>query len=492
MAAKDKMTTFTNGRWFKKVNGKQQTVTATKLQELYPELCTSLTKAGTQRAANAWLQTKLLELAKHPEEEAIALGIEQRTLIADYFKANDNEKGRQTLLGHVKEIEKAKRDLTPVSQLPFPINVLDRKTHYLGATVHYWESVLEKARTERHGKQQGNKQSLSDLITLFLDNNDGNTVTKRDLKAALTKFADWKKDNKPEIDGPSMLAFYSMLKKRVTSGEWMHRTFNANFAPVRSFYLWLHENEIADAPRAILSRSRTSPLRLLKLEDRTIDVWTHEHLTKLFATANDRILLSSLLSLNCGFYDGDIGQLTHDEIDWEAGTINRKRSKTSYTHGLDYKLWPETLQMLKQHRTTEKQRAELKKKGLPDLVLVSSRNTPIWFCSDGGSKVNLIADMRKDWVRDHRTNEPQFKNLRHTSATMLDNHETYGRFVQTFLCHKPTEVADVHYKKPSQTQFSKAVAWLREALKIAELVKTPKEPPKPKPKRKKAKAKPQT
>lgn len=494
MAAKDKMTTFNKGRWFKKVNGKQQTVTATKLQELYPELCTSVTKAGTQRAANAWLQAKLLELAKHPEAPLIAEYIEQRKIVAEGLRLEQQDELRQQVLDHIKELEKAERNLTPLSQLPFQVNLLrttggrKKAEQYLGRSPAEWLEIIETTKTAlRWGQSSSNnKQSLAAWVDPYISSTDAGTKQKKAYRRALDKFISWKADDNPDIDGPTMTTYYTQLKKEL---EKKPRNFNAYWQPVKSFYLWLDLNEITNAPKAILLKN--SPLRLLKLPKGKIKVWSHEQLKRLFSTATERVKLYSLLSLNCGDYDGDIGQLLHSQIDWEKGTVNRERSKTDYTHGLDFPLWPETLQLLKQQCTTEEQRAELKKNGEADLVLVSSTGTPLWREEkEGESKgINLIADLHTDWNQKHRTDEPPFKNLRATSATMLGEHESYGRFAQAFLRHKPSEVADTNYVKPSQTQFTKAVNWLREALKIAELVKTPKEPPKPKAKRKKAKQK---
>jgi hypothetical protein len=52
--------------------------------------------------------------------------------------------------------------------------------------------------------------------------------------------------------------------------------------------------------------------------------------------------------------------------------------------------------------------------------------------------------------------------LRATASTMLDNHETYGRYAQHFLGHSPRSVAQSNYVSPSQTQFDKALIWLGE------------------------------
>ena len=58
--------------------------------------------------------------------------------------------------------------------------------------------------------------------------------------------------------------------------------------------------------------------------------------------------------LNCGMYQNDIAELRQEEVNWKKGTITRARSKTRERNGpvVTYKLWPETLCLLKKHRAT--------------------------------------------------------------------------------------------------------------------------------------------
>src|SRR5208337_2463848 len=61
--------------------------------------------------------------------------------------------------------------------------------------------------------------------------------------------------------------------------------------------------------------------------------------------------LHVLLGLNCGFGPTDISELKQSEVDWEEGTITRKRSKTDSQESVPvvrYKLWQSTFALLRQ------------------------------------------------------------------------------------------------------------------------------------------------
>jgi integrase len=87
----------------------------------------------------------------------------------------------------------------------------------------------------------------------------------------------------------------------------------------------------------------------------------------------------------------------------------------------------------------------------------------------------------REWVRDsikpdgrrHRVDAVQslwrhyagsksvpLKLLRKTSASLLDRHAEFGRFVQHFLGHAPQTVATTHYVRPAQDRFDEAMMYL--------------------------------
>ena len=52
------------------------------------------------------------------------------------------------------------------------------------------------------------------------------------------------------------------------------------------------------------------------------------------------------------------------------------------------------------------------------------------------------------------------KQIRKTSATLIENHEHFGRYVPHYLGHVPQGVAARHYSAPSIDLFDRIVAWL--------------------------------
>jgi integrase len=66
--------------------------------------------------------------------------------------------------------------------------------------------------------------------------------------------------------------------------------------------------------------------------------------------------LHFLLCLNAGFLASDINDLRRSEVDWSAGTITRRRTKTREHEAapvVRYKLWPETFGLLKRWRSAD-------------------------------------------------------------------------------------------------------------------------------------------
>src|SRR5262245_11409394 len=70
---------------------------------------------------------------------------------------------------------------------------------------------------------------------------------------------------------------------------------------------------------------------------------------------------------NCGMTQGDVSDLLDTEVDWAAGRIIRKRSKTADRENVpvvNYKLWPQTFKLLKKYRSGT-ERVLLTERGLP-------------------------------------------------------------------------------------------------------------------------------
>lgn len=154
---------------------------------------------------------------------------------------------------------------------------------------------------------------------------------------------------------------------------------------------------------------------------------------------------------------GDISDLRREEVDLVNGIIARRRSKSRH-HGakvptVSYRLWPSTLQLLRQYVAESKH---------PELAL-TTRAGKRWvepqmkgekFSRRDGIKSNFAHLQRRLKI------DKSLKVFRKTSSSMLDNHPEFGRYAQFFLGQSGRSVAEKHYVKPSQEQFDRAVEWL--------------------------------
>lgn len=181
------------------------------------------------------------------------------------------------------------------------------------------------------------------------------------------------------------------------------------------------------------------------------------------ASYSERTLLYILLALNCGMYQADISDIGADEVDWQAGTITRRRSKRRAKGGpkTRYKLWPETLALLKKYRATA---TVLNWNGQPRVLLTDRGGVLSEERLEGNStaRKDTIAEAFKR-VRNRVGIEGKtLKNLRKTASTALCRHPQYKFYHKYFLAQSPKDVADRHYIIPNDTEFFAALDWLRE------------------------------
>jgi integrase len=152
--------------------------------------------------------------------------------------------------------------------------------------------------------------------------------------------------------------------------------------------------------------------------------------------------------------NADLGQLSKDMVDLDNGTLTRRRVKTGDIENVPtvcYKLWAETLQLLKQEWSSHS-----------ILVLTSTDGTSLYATSFEGNHTRRKDLIVKAWSKAEAT--IPFKAFRSISATTLESHETFGRLVQHFLGHAPQSVKDRHYAAPSQELFNRALSWLHDQI----------------------------
>jgi len=254
-----------------------------------------------------------------------------------------------------------------------------------------------------------------------------------------------------ELGSQQLKLFHSHLLGEIAGGKISSSWGRNVFTTTKSFVKWLWESEHTDQlPRNLDKLSIAAELG-------SVTTWEMDEIAELLEAANERMRLFILLMLNCGMYQSDIAALKHEQVDWKRGRIKRKRTKTETEKNapmVDYLLWDETFGLLKKHRS-----------GHENLVLVTRTNSPLLETKIGKSgnltTKDLVGNYFANLARKSGTsNGKGLKHLRKTSASLLGEHETFGKFAQYFLSHSPDSMADRHYVRPSADQFDSALVWL--------------------------------
>jgi integrase len=259
--------------------------------------------------------------------------------------------------------------------------------------------------------------------------------------------------NAEQLDGFHSYC-HSKIGERASDGKagWSARYAKEVFTVARRWVRWLWEKELIALPRNLDSHGWTFGSMA-----KEITTWTVEEVQYVINEAPGKLKLALLLMANCGMTQKDVSDLKDSEVDWKRGTITRKRSKTRSrkdTPIVCYKLWPETFASLKKHRS-----------GKESVLLTKTGKTYLRQAHEGGKLVSrdiIAGSFRQLCKRLDFTK--QMKQLRKTSATMLESHPVYGRFTSHFLGHAPATIKERHYAKPDQALFDEAVLWLGQQL----------------------------
>jgi integrase len=282
------------------------------------------------------------------------------------------------------------------------------------------------------------------------------------LRLSITYLRDWLGGELPveKIDEKRIDAYYPHLLEKVServhdkTGKegWSRDHASKTFRVAKAFIHWLWERDLIKLPRNLESKA----FRFGK-SPKSVPTMTVAEFRSLFENATGQLRLHLLLMANAGFTQTDIAELRDDEVDWSGGRIVRKRSKTRDHEDVptvDYKMWPATLELLRQYRSGG------------ELVLLTESGN-LWAYEvmlDGKMKStdNIASNYThlKRKLKGRGIVAKPLKLIRKTSASLLGSHEVYGRFATHFLGHSPRSIADKHYVRPDQNLFDEAVAWL--------------------------------
>ncbi|MCA9124729.1 MAG: tyrosine-type recombinase/integrase [Planctomycetaceae bacterium] len=257
-----------------------------------------------------------------------------------------------------------------------------------------------------------------------------------------------------EISGKTLSDYRLELLRRVEANDWSRVTAKGRMGTVKGFVHWLWQMEaIPTLPRVLDAKARALQIGT---PSASIVVFTLDEISTLLAEASDRTTLYILLMLNCGMTQKDIADLQMAEVDWERRYITRKRSKTKDRENVPivtYALWPETLRLLKQERSSKS----------TGLVLLNKNGEPLWYeevQADGKLKKNdNIRNAFARLTQKTKINKP-LKSLKKTSASLIRGNSKYASLESLFLGHAPQSMADKHYAATPQELLDEAIVWL--------------------------------
>lgn len=328
-----------------------------------------------------------------------------------------------------------------------PGDVFDRAARVdARARVAVWRDRLASAKMK--AAPQGD--SVQEHVKAFLETRETkvnfNQLSVARLVALRTHLQDFEKwiggtTSIKEIDGPRLIKY-----KADVDAKHQPRTAGHKLEAVKTWVKWLWATEaIQSLPRAFQSGE-------LKIEKPDPDIQCFEisEVKQLLAKASRRTRLYCLLALNCGMYQVDIAKLKRSEVNFDAGTITRKRSKTKKRKTVPtvtYRLWNETLQLLSIELATE-----------GELALLGENGKPLMSLGVDGKKTDAVKSaffrlLKKTGLKG------SFKLLRKTSASQIADSQ-WPDVTDLFLGLAAAKISDKHYAKAAKRRLAEALAWL--------------------------------
>ena len=258
-----------------------------------------------------------------------------------------------------------------------------------------------------------------------------------------------------EITAQRFRDYYDWLCQQIGAGRFSPAYSRSLFNATKNFVSRVAELGLIPLPGNIRSRDFTfddSP--------QEIQYYTRTEIRSLFAEcdkSSPRTKLFLLLMLNCGMYQSDIADLKPSEVDLVRGVITRRRSKRR-RQGLKvtYKLWPETMELLRTHGSFD-----------GDLVLTSEHGNRLvsYEVPKGEFQRYDLIGHAYNIVRKRAGIAKAIKVFRKTAANTLDQHRIYRSFCPYFLAHAPRTVTEISYVgTPPEELFFEAIDWLRTEL----------------------------
>jgi len=427
-------------RWQAKYHGKLYRISAAKLG------CPP-TKDQSYMAANLWWEDKRRELdaADRPDPTLAAL------------QAADG--GRLT---EQRETGEAAAAVLFVKRL---MDGADVEPEVAALLAKHLPPVMRRATGEATSEDRTLRHHVGMwLMNLRASVNVGNMDPTRyaSYRRHIEIFADWIGEGADvsALTAAKLEQWWAVLGQRITEKRYSPAYAKTNLMTVKQFIGRLVELEVIPP----VSNLRSKRLAF-HASPKKIETFTYDEMRQVFRQSSDVAKLYWLLMLNCGMTQNDISELEPGEVDWKAGTITRKRSKRKEQENAQtvrYVLWPETFALLKKFGNRKGER-----------VLLTEDGTALvryWLDDTGDHRSDAINGVWTRLMERLPMERKAMKDFRKTSATALEKHDRFSRFKDYFLAHAGKTLAERHYAGGDDDGLAAAVSWLREALKIPQLV----------------------
>jgi integrase len=417
MAKKLPMTWYPqNARWRKCVKGKWYTVSC-------KELGVAPTKEASWRAMVEWWEKKQQEAAS-PDLDEQRSKTRDADRLANAFESMDEDSQKRILEKIFGEDQYAQKVDQARSIAKLATAASPERT--IAAQIATWQTLLRSSGST--GKLSAGRYDA------YFRNID--------------KFAQWIGPDAAidTIDEDKVEGYFNHLSAKIGRKEFKPSYVKNLFMTAKQFIKWMASKKLIPLPANIDERR----FRFNHSSAGKIEVFTIDEVREILDRATGRMRLYLLLMIQAGFYQSDVADLRNDEIDWRKGTITRARSKTKDTGSpvVTYKLWPETLELLKRYRSDG------------ELTLTTNRGTPLVKYDMEGEKLCRSDSIQMAWTRMGKARLPMM-HLRKTAATILATHPQYKFYTDYFLAHAPDTIAKQAYVIPSDAEFADAIDWLR-------------------------------
>jgi integrase len=267
-----------------------------------------------------------------------------------------------------------------------------------------------------------------------------------------------------EISPATVTDYNSHLLKRIGQGE-NQNTLRDHWAVFQQFVSESSDDN-DDIPLPKNLRSKKYRISRVRREPNPFSV---DEFRLIYDNATDRTKLYLLLMLNCAFYQGDIAQLTADEVDWKHGRIIRARSKREAIQEktkqdifkVNYLLWDDTFRLLKQEG--EREGLVCRNENGEQLVTdeISDDDQESRTDNIRSAFVRAVTKLKK-----HKTLPESFrktlKQLRKTGTNLLAQSEDQGKTYNAILDHSSLDNTSYIQSGKRIPEFDRSLIWIGE------------------------------